>query len=89
MLVECKTQSIWFISIGFVLQILGTLLQVVFNSYRISPLFLCAGTGSLYVGCSACADGKGWHRAWGLLGLLGLPGVIIVLCLKDRYGGPV
>ncbi len=84
MLSEHKQPAIWCISLGFGLQLIGAFLQSS-ASYRLAPFLLCASAGLLYFGCSELAEGKGWSSAWGWLGVLGLPGVIIVLCLKDHF----
>lgn len=49
------------------------------------PLFL-GGLALFIMGCSAYAKGKGYHGAWGLLGLLGVvPGLIVLFCLPDMH----
>lgn len=41
-------------------------------------------TVSLIIGLSYHVKSIGWHPAWGLVGLFGLFGIIIVLCFKDK-----
>src|SRR5687767_8627123 len=38
------------------------------------------------VGCCMMMQAKGWHAAWGLFGLGGLFGVVVLACLKEREG---
>lgn len=51
-----------------------------------------AGAVLLIIGCYYLAKGKGYHGAWGLLGipsllgfLPGLIGLIVLTCMRDKY----
>ena len=46
--------------------------------YPLSPLFFIYGL-------CCYAKGKGYHGAWGLLGLFTLVGLIILACFPDRH----
>lgn len=87
MLSDFKTSSICFISIGLGLEILAAVIHPSVASYRLVPILAITGTSLLIHGCCDYAEGKGWHRAWGWLGLLSLPGLLILICLKDYFGG--
>lgn len=46
------------------------------------------GTILAIVGFGYYAKAKGRSSAWGIVGLLGILGLIVLACLKDRSGDP-
>ena len=55
---------------------------------RPGALAALAGTGLLFVGLAFYAKAKGRHPAWGVFGLIGLPGLLVLACLKDLAKQP-
>jgi hypothetical protein len=63
-------------------------------AYGRDPAGKWAAAGSTWVAASVITvvgscmmmQGKGWHPAWGLFGLTGLFGVVVLACLKEREG---
>lgn len=51
-------------------------------------LFNLAGIILICLGCMYMAKGKGYHGAWGFLGLLNFIGVLILLFFKDKTKQP-
>lgn len=49
---------------------------------------LITGGGLLILGLSWYAAAKGHSRAWGLMGLLSIIGLVVLLCLPDRLKAP-
>lgn len=52
---------------------------------RVVGMLPAAGYILLIWGCRAWAKGKGYHGAWGLLGLMHVFGPIVVACFPDRF----
>jgi hypothetical protein len=46
--------------------------------------FFCVGTLVVAVGCGVYAKGKGRHPAFGLFGILSIPGFFVLSLLKDK-----
>ncbi len=80
---------------GFVLQVGGfislIIIQAVSRPHPASPLLLAlaalvalGGAVLLAIGLMYYARAKGRHPAWGLLGFLGLPGLIVLAVIPDR-----
>lgn len=63
---------------GFILQIF------IFSSAPTLKILGLFGLVLFIIGFAYYAKGIGRHPAWGLLGLLGWIGVIIIICLKDK-----
>jgi hypothetical protein len=78
---------------GLFLQHIAPCAMVVVAHGR-DPAGKWAAAGSCWAACSvvtivgACMmmQAKGWHPAWGLFGLAGLFGVVVLACLKEREG---
>ena len=51
----------------------------------ISLSSLLFGIGLFTWGCMSYMKGKGYHGAWGLLGLLSIIGLIILVLFPDRH----
>ena len=54
------------------------------NTALLLTLGMFVGTGLLIAGLSFYARAKARHWAWCFFGLLGIIGVIVLACLKDR-----
>ena len=54
----------------------------------ISLALLIGGTALAITGFALYAKAKGRSPAWGLAGLVGLPGLLVLAVLKDRSGDP-
>ena len=50
-------------------------------------IVLVAGFGLFVWGCCAYMRGKGYHPAWGALGMLSLIGLIVMIRFRDRHKG--
>jgi hypothetical protein len=86
MLKEYRLQSILGIWGGFFFLFLGFFLASLPRAvYMHFGYVIMAGGACLFIcGCFMYAKGKGRSFAWGFLGLLGLPGLVILYVLKDR-----
>ncbi|MDP9175345.1 MAG: hypothetical protein M3O30_16000 [Planctomycetota bacterium] len=77
-----------YITFGLMGQIAGALIlpMMTFDhepwGILMGNLLLVLGTSVLMVGCGIIATTRGRHQAWGLLGLLSIPGVGLLLCLR-------
>lgn len=80
MLQEYKSKTNLFILLGIIVQVLGVVI-----GQDISIFIRLAGSVLLIIGCCYYAKGKGYHCAWGLLGLLSLIGLIILICMRDKH----
>ena len=80
--------------LSFVFGIPGIVLQmggVAFETERLPYLrgaAALAGTLLLIVGLALYAQAKGRHPAWGVFGLAGILGLLVLACLKDRTKQP-
>ena len=83
MLAAYKTKTNLFIGLGIALKVVGNLIA------RSSPLigWLIAAVGAVLfiMGCCYYAQGKGYHGAVGLLGLLSCVGLIVLVVLPDKH----
>ena len=48
-------------------------------------LIRLVGSVLFIIGCCYYAKGKGYHGAWGFLGLLSLTGLIVLVCMRDKH----
>jgi hypothetical protein len=79
--------------IGIEVAAAGVLIQLVCLWNSLNPFdtsnrdmvnfFFCVGTIAVAVGCGVYAKGKGRHPAFGLLGVLSIPGFFVLSLLKD------
>ena len=79
-------------NIGVGLGILGHIAGSILTRQSDNPLililgllFLIAGLVLFIWGCWNYAKGKGYHGAWGLLGLLSCIGLIILVFFPDKH----
>lgn len=81
MLAEYKTKTNIGVGIGIVVLVVG---EVVLGGLfgRLIALF---GLGLFIWGCMSYMKGKGYHGAWGLLGLFWLVGLIVLAIFPDRH----
>jgi riboflavin transporter FmnP len=82
MLKEYKTKTNIFILLGIL-----TLLVSNMMSEKIGPLVALVAVELFIVGCCYYAKSKGYHGAWGLLGLLSVIGLIVLVCMRDKHKG--
>jgi hypothetical protein len=83
----------WVLGIGLFFQHIAPCAMVVV-AYGKPAMEAWTWAGGVWVGSSiitiwgACLfmQVKGWHPAWGMFGLAGLFGVVVMACLKDREG---
>ena len=88
MLSEKKTATNIGVGIGIVLQIIGRVLMNQQGGLAIVGLVLAlVGAGAFIWGCVNYAQGKGYHPALGLLGLLRCLGLIVLVVLPDKHPG--
>ncbi|MEJ2061448.1 MAG: hypothetical protein P8Y64_13340 [Gammaproteobacteria bacterium] len=86
MLAEQKRNTNIGVGVGIVLQVFGRYLQMQGSGMSaLGSLMLLMGIGVFLWGCWNYAQGKGYHGAWGLLGLFSLLGLIILAVLPDRH----
>ena len=86
MLSESKTKTNIGVGIGIILQITGRVLMR--NKPELSTVGLVlAILGIIFFiwGCMNYAEGKGYSKALGLLGLLSCIGLIILIVLPDKH----
>ena len=91
MIRKYKRYTLIFLILGFVLLgVSGGLDNENRNSTEsdISTALVFAGTIVFCLGCMYWAKGKGYHDAWGLLGLLNIFGILILLFFKDKTKKP-
>lgn len=85
MLNEYKKRTNIFIGIGFVLQILYYLTKTE-EANIFGVILLWGGIILFTVGCWNYAKGKGYHGAYGLLGLIfNIFGLIILASMPDKH----
>ena len=51
----------------------------------IGPVVSLSALPVFALGGCAYAKAKGWHWAWGLLGLTSLPGILVLMLFTDRH----
>lgn len=72
---------------GLLVQVVGVILRNTSGTESLpilGELVLLLGAVMLIVGLAYYAKGKGYHPAWGLLGLLSLIGFIVLGVMPDR-----
>lgn len=52
------------------------------------PVVAISALPIFVLGCCAYAKAKGYHWIWGLLGLTSLPGLLVLMLIKDRHPEP-
>ena len=74
------------VGLGLVLQIVGRLLQGSGSEAMASlgTVLVLGGLAFFIWGCAMYMQGKGYHPAWGLLGLLSVIGLILLAVMRDR-----
>jgi hypothetical protein len=82
MIAEYRKKTNCGVGLGIVLHVIGELLFTSWNSLALP--FLIVGAVLFIWGCWSFAVGKGYHAAWGLLGLLSIIGLIILVLFPDR-----
>jgi hypothetical protein len=87
MLAEYKKKTNIGIALAFAVWILGGVLVGLLSEMPSESLLPVQGLGLLpfIYGLCCYAKGKGYHGAWGLLGLLTIIGLIILVCFPDRH----
>lgn len=84
---KLKRHPQMFIAIGLLMSAFARLSERVFHiddsSGMATRLVLC-GYGFFIFGCADYAQAKGRSRWWGLLGLLALPGLIILRFMAEK-----
>ena len=84
MLKEYKGRTNLFILLGIAVQFGGAVIASTMGSDMLSVLFRIGGAIFFITGCCYYAKGKGYHVAWGLLGLFSLIGLLVLVCLRDK-----
>lgn len=85
MLKEYKGKTNLFILLGMVVQFGGAILVSAMEVDGLDVLFRIVGAILFVTGCCYYAKGKGYHAAWGLLGLLSLIGLLVLICMRDKH----
>lgn len=86
MLVEYKKKTNIGVGLGILTQIVGRGLIAGGDAGAILGFLFLLGGAVLFIwGCCSYAKGKGYHDAWGFLGLLSLIGLIILVCFPDKH----
>ena len=89
MLAEYKRKTNIGVGVGIIFQIVGNVLTKPDDAAGVDPLvgllFLFVGLGFFIWGCMSYSKGKGYHPAWGLLGLLSIVGLIVLVLFPDKY----
>jgi hypothetical protein len=88
MLPENKKNTNIGVGVGLLLQFAGKVLMNQ-EGVLILPGFLAvlAGTAGIIWGCMNYAEGKGYPKWFGLLGLLSCFGLIVLILFPDHYKG--
>lgn len=85
MLKEYRAQTILGVWGGLFFCAAGWLIFQTPLAYRHFGALMLAGGYVLFVsGCIMYAKGKGWDGLWGLLGILGPPGLLFLYALRDK-----
>jgi hypothetical protein len=87
MIAEYRNKTNIGVGIGLVVSIVGRILMASGEPAvaLLGLLVALAGTVVFIWGCWHYAMGKGYHGAWGLLGLLSFIGLIILVLFPDRH----
>ena len=91
MLAEYKHKTNIGVGVGLILQVLGNFLLGPEDAEGAAPLIgllvLFVGLGLFIWGCMSYSKGKGYHPAWGFLGLLSIIGLIVLVLFPDKHKG--
>ena len=87
MLKEYKRDTNIGVGIGFILIAFSrsAFLSGMFAGPVFGYVVLLTGIGFFLWGCGQYAQGKGYSRYWGALGLLYLLGLIVLVLMPDRH----
>ena len=88
MIQEYKNKTNIGVGLGLVINIIGSILSRQIENPAISilgSLLLIVGSVIFIWGCWNYAKGKGYHGAWGLLGLLSCIGLVILVLFPDKH----
>jgi hypothetical protein len=86
MLAEKQVNTNIGVGVGFVLQATGRILTLYVPGMSAAGIALTiVGTGLFIWGCVHYAQGKGYHSAFGLLGLLSIFGLVALALLPDKH----
>lgn len=88
MLAEKKTATNIGVGVGILLQLVGASVQRTADGgtlAMIGSIIVLIGLAVFIWGCCNYAEGKGYHAALGLLGLLSCLGLIILVVLPDKH----
>ena len=73
------------IGLGLLLQIIGFFVKSPIGmDDAMSAILIISGLSLFIWGCWSYSREKGYHGAWGLVGLLSLPGLIFLFFLKNK-----
>lgn len=84
MLDEYKTKTNVYIGIGLILQLFSWPIGAILGELVV-PFVQFGGAILVIIGCCYYAKGKGYHGAWGLLGLLSIFGLLVLVFMRDKY----
>jgi hypothetical protein len=85
MLAEYKTKTNIGVGLGILLQIIARALKTAWPSTAsLATLIGLLGLGLFVYGCFNYAQGKGYSRWLGLLGLLSCLGLVVLVVLPDK-----
>ena len=89
MLAEYERKTNIGVGIGILIQFFGRVLLGPDDSVGSAPLFgillVFVGSALFIWGCMCYSKGKGHHRAWGLLGLLSIFGLVALFFFTDKH----
>ena len=88
MLAEYKKQTNAAIGLAIVAFLIGVIISNFSESEEAVVIGKAFGAGAIFpfvLGCCYYAKGKGYHGAWGLLGVFCPFGLIILICFPDRH----
>ena len=86
MLAEYKKRTNIGVGLGIISQFVGRILiSSEGPGALLGVLLVLGGAVSFVWGCWSYAVGKGYHGAWGFLGLLSIIGLIILACFPDKH----
>ena len=85
-----RTKALWFIVLGMLVFVLFSAINapgsggVFMDLFEYGSILLHASNLLVTAGCIFWVKAKGYHFAWGFLGLLNIFGIIILMFFKDR-----
>ena len=91
MIKRYNNESFLFYISGFIIRVLALPAAGVTgqgNSVIVALFFIIAGTALMVIGFGSYAKAKGRSTKWGLVGLAGMLGIIVLGLLEDRSGDP-